>query len=153
MSSRSIATIRVEDAPTTAQLASVIDQANSELYVTSGSKIRFVALSVPDYERMQRRQQRLIMRAHYTRALIQAGHTGPELQKLLSVLDADDETWLDDPGAARERMLQESQAAFRVYCKEQGVEYETMSEEDIDLLTDRLVEQARADVHDSQSGS
>ena len=54
---------------------------------------------------------------------------------------------------AREQMIEESQAAFRLYCKEQGIEYETIGEEDIELLTEVLVDQARADIDDSQNGS
>ena len=77
MNSRSIAIIRVEDAPTTAQLAGAIDQAKGELYVSSESTIRFVALPVQDFERMQRQQQRLIMREQYTRSLNSSWLFGP----------------------------------------------------------------------------
>ena len=49
MNSRSIAIIRVEDAPTTAQLAGAINQAKGEVYVSSESTIRFVALPVQDF--------------------------------------------------------------------------------------------------------
>ena len=152
MNSKSVATVRVEDVPATAQLAGAIDKANGGLYVSSGSKVRFVALPVRDFERMQRQQQRLMLREQYIRSLIQAGYSGPELQLLLPDLDAADEAWLEDPYAARERMIEQSQAAFRLYCREQGIDYETMNDEDIDLLTRDLVQQARGDSDDSQSG-
>lgn len=151
MNSKSVATVRVEDVPATAQLAGAIDKANGGLYVSSGSKVRFVALPVRDFERMQRQQQRLMLREQYIRSLIQAGYSGPELQLLLPDLDAADEAWLEDPYAARERMIEQSQAAFRLYCQEQGIDYETMNDEDIDLLTRGLVQQARGDSDDSQS--
>lgn len=147
MNSKSVATVRVEDVPATAQLAGAIDKANGGLYVSSGSKVRFVALPVRDFERMQR----LMLREQYIRSLIQAGYSGPELQLLLPDLDAADEAWLEDPYAARERMIEQSQAAFRLYCQEQGIDYETMNDEDIDLLTRGLVQQARGDSDDSQS--
>lgn len=151
MNSKSVATVRVEDVPATAQLAGAIDKANGGLYVSSGSKVRFLALPVRDFERMQRQQQRLMLREQYIRSLIQAGYSGPELQLLLPDLDAADEAWLEDPYAARERMIEQSQAAFRLYCQEQGIDYETMNDEDIDLLTRGLVQQARGDSDDSQS--
>ena len=152
MNSRSVATIRVEDVPATAQLAGAIDKAKSSLYVSSGNTIRFVALPVHDYEKMQHQQQRLMLREQYIRSLIHAGYSGPELQLLLPDLDAADEAWLEDPYAARERMIEQTQAAFRLYCRERGIDYETMNEEDIDLLTRNLVQQARGYSDDSQSG-
>ena len=153
MNSKSVATIQVEDVPATVQLAGAIDKARSSLYVSSGSTVRFVALPVHDFEKMQHTQQRLMLREQYIRSLIQAGYSGPELQTLLPEFDAADEAWMEDPSNARKQMLEESQDAMRRYCREQGVDYETMTEEDIDLLADKLVDRARGNFDDSQGGS
>lgn len=152
MNGKPVATVQVEDVPATAQLAGAIDKAKSGLYVSSGSRVRFVALPVHDYEKMQRQQQRLLLREQYIRSLIEAGYSGPELQALLPAFDAADEAWLADPAAVREEMFAQSQAAFQLYCREQGIDYETMSEEEIDHLTQTVVKRARGSI-DAQSGS
>lgn len=152
MNSKSVATVRVEDVPATAQLAGAIDKANGGLYVRSGSKVRFVALPVRDFEQMQRQPQRLMLREQYIRSLIQAGYSGPELQLLLPDLDAADEAWLEDPAAARAQMIEQSQTAIHLYCREQGIDYEAMSEEEIDHLAQLVVKLARGTI-DAQSSS
>lgn len=152
MNSRSVATIRVEDVPATAQLAGAIDKAKSGLYVSSGSTIRFVALPVHDYEKMQHQQQRLLLREQFIRSLIEAGYSGPELQALLPAFDAADEAWLEDPAAARAQMIEQSQTAIHLYCREQGIDYEAMGEEEIDHLAQLAVKLARGTI-DAQSSS
>lgn len=152
MNSKSVATVRVEDVPATAQLAGAIDKANGGLYVRSGSKVRFVALPVRDFEQMQRQPQRLMLREQYIRSLIQAGYSGPELQLLLPDLDAADEAWLEDPAAARAQMIEQSQTAIHLCCREQGIDYEAMSEEEIDHLAQLVVKLARGTI-DAQSSS
>lgn len=152
MNGKLVATVQVEDVPATAQLAGAIDKAKSGLYVSSGSRVRFVALPVHDYEKMQRQQQRLLLREQYIRSLIEAGYSGPDLQALLPAFDAADEAWLEDPAAARAHMIEQSQAAFQLYCREQGIDYETMGEEEIDHLTQTVVKRARGSIN-AQSGS
>jgi len=152
MNGKLAATVQVEDVPATAQLAGAIDKAKSGLYVSSGSTVHFVALPVQDYEKMQRQQQRLLLREQYIRSLIEAGYSGSELQALLPAFDAADEAWLVDPAAARTRMIEQSQAALQRYCREQGIDYETMGEKEIDHLAQMVVKQARGTI-DAQSGS
>jgi len=143
MAAKAVTIIQVEDVPATDQLAGAIDQANGGLYVSSGSTVRFVALPLKDFEQMQRQQQRLVLREQYIRSLIQAGYSSIELQTLLPGFDAADAAWLENHDSARAQMIEASQAAFGLYCREQGVAYETMTEDEIDRVTDALVRLAQ----------
>lgn len=80
-------TVQITEYPVVADMVKKIRETHG-VYVADGDHKQFVALPVEEFERLERRQKRLILREEYLRMLINEGYTTEQLRTLLPELDA-----------------------------------------------------------------
>jgi len=72
------------------------------------------------------------LRESYIRMLIESGMRGQELQSALAAIERVDRRLSQtDPEEARASLYGRSQQRFHEWCAEQGIDYETLTDEDV----------------------
>lgn len=94
---------------------------------------------------LSRLDDRAWRREHFLSLLAQMGASDEELGSAAQMISSREEALsrLGFP-AAVERVAEESVSHFKTWCKERGLDYETMAEEDID----RLIEEALSEIRE-----
>lgn len=139
-------TVQITEYPIVSEMAKKIQETHG-VYVADGDHRQFVALPIEDFERLERRQKRSMLREEYLRMLINEGYSAEQLQVLLRELDAADDAWLTDPERERNQLFQFTEHSFRAYCTNQDVDYDALDDESFSDVVDDLIHAARKDVH------
>ncbi len=84
------------------------------------------------------------LRESYIRMLIESGMRGQELQNALAAIERVDRRLSQTaPEETRPRLYERSQRRFRAWCAERGIEYETLTDEDVTSIVAQGVETVR----------
>jgi len=84
------------------------------------------------------------LRESYIRMLIESGIRGQELQSALAAIERVDQRLSQtDPEEARTSLYERSQQRFHEWCAEQGVDYETLTDENVIRIVAQGIETVR----------
>ncbi|HRW10484.1 MAG TPA: hypothetical protein P5121_35515 [Caldilineaceae bacterium] len=142
MAEQTMETVQIAEYPDVSDMVKKIRETHG-VYVADGDHRQLVALPIEEFERLERRQKRLLLREEYLRMLINEGRTTEQLQALLPELDMVDEYWLADSEGERDKLFQFTENRFRIYCAEQGVDYEALNDESFGDVVDNLISVVR----------
>ncbi len=122
----------IEEIPSLSQLTEEIKKTPEGLKVTENGEPLFVILtmdSYANYESVLQQYQNQKLREDYILMLMEEGYSVERLRELVKQLDEVDQRFAEDPEQAIDAALERSQEHFKEWCAQQGVEYESLTDE------------------------